>query len=88
MCKLLGRRPVISKLALITKVAGDQIKHRLILDCLRSAADAWAVKWERTLLPKILDLASDLLELLAKMTKGMSEDENLFMMVLDFVDAF
>ena len=66
-CAYLGKKPVVSKLAMVTKVSADKIKYRLILGCLRSAANAWATKWERTLLPKVLDLVSDLLELLARL---------------------
>ena len=43
-------------------------------------------QWERGLLPRVLDAIADLLELMI----GMNDDgdEDIIMMVLDFVNAF
>ena len=61
----------------------DKIKRRLIVDCLRSGADDVATQWERILLPKVLDVIMDVLDLM-----GSPGTRQMALSVLDFSDAF
>ena len=62
-------------------------KHRLILDCKRAGLTRSSRRSERSLLPKVTDAISDVMELSAAPT----DDVSLYTMllgVLDFSDAF
>ena len=69
-CAFLNAKPIISKLAMITKVTPTKVKRRLILDCLRSAVNEHTIQWERGLLPYVLDVIADILELMMEMGEG------------------
>ena len=69
---------------MITKTVGERTKRRLIMDCLMSGANGKTLQQERILLPRIADLIYDVLALLDKCEPG----EQIFSLVLDFVDAF
>ena len=79
--EFLGEEPVLSKFGLVVKVRFDRIKKRLILDSKASGVSSEASKLERVLLPRMLDVAMDVLALLAT-----GAEVELF--VLDFADAF
>ena len=76
--------PVMSKLALITKIQGEKLKLRLILDCLQSGVNAMTKQLERILLPMVMDIINDTLDLTTVLVK----EEVIEYLVLDYTDAF
>jgi hypothetical protein len=82
--KFVEGQPVISKLALITKIHATIAKRRLLLDCKVSGANSHTTQWERIILPLVSDVIQDSLDL-ASRCEG-AEDISYF--VLDFKDAF
>ncbi len=59
----LGEKPILSKLALISKERPDgTYKHRLIVDLLRSEANAHISHGERIVLPQVGDAVKDALK--------------------------
>lgn len=78
----LGTEPVLSKFGLVIKERAGVVRKRLILDAKASGISEVASKKERILLPRILDVAHNVLNLQAVGP----EDVELF--ILDFSDAF
>ena len=79
----LGEKPILSKLALISKERPDgTYKHRLIVDLLRSEVNAHISQGERIVLPRVGDAVKDALKL-RRAGQGHVE-----CMVTDFADAF
>ena len=78
----LGTEPILSKFGLVVKERNGVMKKRLILDAKSSGITGVASKHERILLPRILDVAHNVLNLQAEGT----DDVELF--ILDFADAF
>ena len=83
----LGEAPVLSKFGMLTKVRGGRVKRRLILDGKVSGVSAVASKLERILLPKLLDVAVDVMDI-ATANAHAPDDEDAEFLVLDFQDAF
>ena len=77
-------KPVLSKIGCITKVSRGKIKKRIIVDAKQSKVSKAARLKFRSILPRVLDVVFDALELLS----DLPEDEDLEAFVLDFVDAF
>ena len=84
---LQGRRPVVSKGALISKMKDGVMKHRLILDCRVSGANSATHKWERILLPRAWDLVKDAMRL-KKAAVEQGAGTHLTYFVCDVADAF
>ena len=83
--KALGVESIVtSKLALITTMKNGVPKHRLILDCRVSGANAATTKHERVLLPQVWDVIRDSLTLQSGLTQG----QEVYYFVCDFKDAF
>ena len=78
----LGADPVLSKFGLVLKERAGIVKKRLILDAKASGISEVASKRERILLPRILDITHNVLNLQAV---GPEEIE---LFILDFADAF
>ena len=78
----LGADPILSKFGLVVKTRNGITKKRLILDAKASGISEIASKKERILLPRILDVAHNILNLQAL---GPEEVE---LFILDFADAF
>ena len=76
--------PVLCKLALITTEKNGQLKHRLILDCLKSGSNSQTRRRERILLPSAWDAIRDTLRFLSIAERN----EVIRYLVLDFRDAF
>ena len=78
-------RATASKVALIVKERIDKtLKLRFVVDLRRSGVNGEAEIPERVVLPRILDFANSIIDLLE--TKKVNDDIELF--VLDFADAF
>ena len=82
--RYLGADPVISKLGCITRRRFGKTKRRLILDSKRSGVSRAAGVAYRSVLPRVLDLVFDTLEMMV----DIPSDEDILFMVLDFIDAF
>ena len=82
--EFLGKDPVLSKLAMITKTKNGKVKRRLVVDCRRSGLVAASKLDERILLPRVTDAVEEQLDLLSFCGEG----EEVEWFVLDFVDAF
>ncbi|CAK0837579.1 unnamed protein product [Prorocentrum cordatum] len=84
-----GEAPVLSKFGIVTKTRNGRIKRRLILDSQVSGVSAAASKLERVLLPKLLDVAVDVLDVIAANTAqaAQSRDAGAEFFALDFQDA-
>ena len=80
---------IVSRLAAIIKNREDgSTKVRLIVDMLRSRVNRFVKLHERIVLPRLMDIVTDVIDLiLAAPTDTMTEDE-IDMMCLDFQDAF
>ena len=87
MTYLRGERPVVSKGALISKMKDGVLKHRLILDCRISGANAATTKWERIVLPKGWDIVRDAMRLKQHAVQE-GRDPSLTYFVCDVSDAF
>jgi hypothetical protein len=77
--------PVMNKLGLVSKERSDHsVKHRLIWDLRRSAVNLHCTVQERTVLPRVIDLVNDVVDLLLECKSG----ETVVMMILDVANAF
>ena len=80
---------IISRLAAIIKTKEDgTIKVRLIVDMLRSHVNAFVKLHERVVLPRLMDVVTNLVDLALASPNGLTEEEFVEMMGLDFADAF
>ena len=79
-----GEMPVTSKMALITTLKDDKLKHRLTLDSRVSGANDHATKHERVLPPKLWDVIADTVLLHSMLKEGNSVD----VFICDFRDVF
>ena len=81
---------IISKVAAIIKQREDgSQKVRIIIDMLRSRVNAFVRLSERIVLPRLMDVVSDILALMDAATWTMKPSgEELHIMVADFQDAF
>jgi len=80
---------VVSKIAAIIKVRDDgTVKLRIIIDMLRSMVNSFVKLSERIVLPRLMDVVTDLLALAEAAMKDKVPGEMISMMVADFVDAF
>ena len=55
----LGQKPVLSKVGVRTKIVGDKVKKRVIVDSYRSGVSDSTTKPERSVLPRVLDAVND-----------------------------
>ena len=80
---------VVSKVAAILKQKEDgSVKVRVIIDMLRSLVNSCVKLSERIVLPRLMDVVTDLLEMFTAMKEDGLPGERISMMVLDFQDAF
>ena len=82
----LGGTPVLSRFGQVTKVRFGKLKRRLILDVKQSRVKEGTRKVHRVPLPRATDVVYDIMDMLHKHPLG--TDEQLDLLVLDFVDAF
>jgi hypothetical protein len=87
--------PILSKLGVIRTVRNGVAKNRLVVDSKRSDVTASTRKFERVLLPRVLDVVHDGLDLMATAEGPVLQGENakeweasLEFMIADFKDAF
>ena len=82
----LGGIPVLSRFGQVTKVRFGKLKRRLILDVKQSRVKNGTKKVHRVPLPRATDVVCDIMDMLHRHPLG--TDEQLDLLVLDFVDAF
>ena len=83
--------PVLSRLGVIKKMKNGKWKNRLVVDSKRSEVSGATRKFERTMLPRGLDVCHDTLDLMAssKHIIGSREGEAAVeFLIADFKDAF
>ena len=76
----LGQKPVLSKVGVLTKLVGDKVKKRVIVDSHRSGVSDSTTKPERSVLPRVLDAVNDFMVQRRSATRDASTD----FVVLDF----
>ena len=80
---------MVSRVAAITKLRDDgSTKLRIIIDMLRSMVNSFVKLEERIVLPRLMDVITDILALAEAAEADGDPDEILSQMVADFVDAF
>ena len=79
-----GQKPVLSKVGVLTKVVGDKVKKRVIVDSHRSGVSDSTTKPERSVLPRVFDAVDDFMVQRRSATRDASTD----FVVLDFTSAF
>jgi hypothetical protein len=82
----LGAPPLLSRFGAITKLRHGKVKKRIILDVKRSRVKECTRKVHRVPLPRVTDVAFDILDSLAKF--GFEPGDGIELLVLDFSDAF
>ena len=80
---LKGEEPVLNKIGLIIKTRAGEVKKRMILDTKQSRIKQCSAKYQRVLLPRVLDTIMNAMTLLNEC--GPDEDVDLF--VLDYKDT-
>ena len=80
----LGQKPLLSKVGVLTKLVGDKVKKRVIVDSHRSGVSDSTTKAERSVLPRVLDAVNDFMVQPRSATRDASTD----FVVLDFTSAF
>ena len=77
--------PVLSKIGVIRRMRNGKLKIRMVVDSKQSGVSRATRKFERTLLPRALDVVLDAMDL---MQSSSSQGTTLQFMVADFRDAF
>ena len=83
----LGSEPVLSKVGIISKIKGNEVKKRLVVDSKQAGITAATKRFQRALLPRTLDVVWDTLDVLEH-TCSDDQDSDVEYLVLDFSDAF
>jgi hypothetical protein len=86
--KYLGEKPVLSKLGCVKKTRGGKTKSRLVIDTKQSKVTAATKRFERSLLPRALDVTHDVLDLMATAKKMGLPTHLIEFLIADFKDAF
>ena len=89
--KYVKGEPILSRLGVIKKMRNGKWKNRLVVDSKRSEVSGATRKFERTMLPRGLDVCHDTLDLMAssKHVIGPGEKEAAVeYLIADFKDAF
>jgi hypothetical protein len=81
----LGQHPILSKIGVIRKVRNGKMKIRMVVDSKQSGVSRATRKFERTLLPRSLDVVLDAMDL---MESAPAATTPIQFMVADFRDAF
>ena len=85
----LGEDPVLSKIGVMEKISNGVAKYRLVIDSKRSEVSASTRRFERTLLPRVLDVVYDGLDVLALHEQDFpGVPAELEFLIADFKDAF
>ena len=80
---------IVSKIAAIIKQREDGTsKTRLIIDMLRSRVNSFVKLSERIVLPRLMDVVTDIIDLATAAAKETDDNVGVDQMVLDFADAF
>ena len=80
---------IVSRVAAISKVREDgTTKLRIIIDMLRSMVNSFVKLGERIVLPRLMDVVSDVVALAEAAAVEGNPEEVITLMVADFVDAF
>ena len=86
--KYLGESPVLSKIGVIKKERAGKVKSRVVVDTKQSRVTKATKRFERSLLPRSLDVVHDVLDLMATAKKLGISLELLEFLIADFKDAF
>ena len=87
LVEYLGEEPVLSRMAVIVKTKNGKVKKLIVLNTRSSGVSESSSRSERAVLPRALDCAFDIMDLLVLDGLEFSED-NFELFVLDFTDAF
>jgi len=80
---------IVSKIAAIVKKRDDgSAKTRIIIDMLRSKVNSFVKLSERIVLPRLMDVVTDIIDLATAAAKETDINVVVDQMVLDFADAF
>ena len=80
----LGQKPVLSKVGVRTKIVGDKVKKRVIVDSCRSGVSDSTTNPERSVLPRVLDAVDDFMV----QRQSANRESGTDFVVLDFTSAF
>ena len=76
---------ILNRIGLVSKQRSDSSwKHRIIWDLRRSGVNSLTRQIERVILPRLEDVANDIMNL----TRSSGKDERVFLLSTDMVDAF
>ena len=83
------RDVIVSRVAALIKEKDDgSVKVRIVIDMLRSMVNAFVKLSERIVLPRLMDVVTDLIDLATVCLQCGDGSEVVEQMVVDFVDAF
>ena len=88
VAKYLGKKAIVSKIGVIKKIKNGKTKSRLVVDTKQSKITASTRKFERTLLPRSIDVAHDALDIKAAALKLGLDPSQMDFLIADFKDAF
>ena len=80
-----GKDPILSRFGCITRTKNGRLKKRIILDLKQSNITKCTKRKWRAILPRMMDLVADTLDLSCDLE---AKEECIEFLVLDFVDAF
>ena len=76
---------ILNRIGLVSRQRSDSSwKHRIIWDLRRSGVNSLTRQTERVILPRVEDVANDIMNL----TRSSGKDERVFLLSADIVDAF
>jgi hypothetical protein len=85
---VLGEKPILSKIGIVKKKRNGKVKSRLVVDTKESGVTAATRKFERSQLPRSLDVAYDVMDLMAAAIRLGLNPEEIEFLIADFKDAF
>ena len=87
--RYLGAEPVLSRIGVIERIRAGIVKHRIVINSKRSKVSAATRRFERTMLPRVLDVVYDALDLLAThRAEHPNVQAEIEFLIADFKDAF
>ena len=87
--KHLGAEAVLSRIGVIERIRNGMVRHRIVIDSKRSSVSSATRRLERTLLPRVLDVVYDALDVLAAhRAANPGVPAELEFLIADFKDAF
>ena len=84
----LGEKPILSKIGVIEKIRNNKKKTRIVVDTKESKVTKATRKYERSLLPRAIDVTYDVLDLMRAAEKLGLSYKDIDFLIADFKDAF